>query len=357
MMKKSHLVLIKNEAVQAPLQRKNTMQRIHLVTLTALLLSPLAALHAQQPSSPSTATVRDRLWIFTVIAGGNNRKTETSPGGNKTHYIDDYAPGGSRMTPAEGAFWLGVPNLLFIRSEDNPPLPATETGRKKTSFEQYAISFQPLDRVVWSVVGAGGKGGMAELPAALSLAKDFPNIRGVFLDDFVLKPTRQPDGSMKGRPAMTLDELRQARAQIQATERPLEMWITLYTLEINPSKVGFKACEPPLANFLDQFDVLTLWTWNSNELPELEENLAALEKIAPKKARIALGLYLWDFYNKKPVPVDLMKHQCDLGLKWLKEGRIRDMIFLANTMLDVGMPSAEFAREWVKKNGDEKLNR
>jgi hypothetical protein len=156
---------------------------------------------------------------------------------------------------------------------------------------------------------------------------------------------------------MTLDELRQARAQIQATERPLEMWITLYTLEINPSKVGFKACEPPLANFLDQFDVLTLWTWNSDELPELEENLAALEKIAPKKARIALGLYLWDFVNKKPVSVDLMKHQCDLGLKWLKEGRISDMIFLANTMLDVGMPSAEFAREWVKKNGGEKLNR
>ncbi len=333
---------------------KRTLLKTAVTSLLSLACA--STLFAQAPS-PAT-TVRDHLWLFSVYAGGNNRKTESSPGGNTKHYIDDYAPGGSRMTPAEGAFWLGVPNLLFIRSEDNPPLPESEIGRKKTSFEQYAISFQPLDRVVWSVVGSGGKGGMAELPAALSLAKDFPNIRGVFLDDFVLKPTRQPDGSMLGRPAMELDELRQARAQINASGRPLEMWITLYTQEIKPSKAGaFKACEPPLANFLDQFDVLTLWTWNSAELAELEENLAALEKIAPKKARIALGLYLWDFYNKKPVPVELMKHQCDLGLKWLKEGRISDMIFLANTMLDVGMPSAEFAREWVKKNGGEKLNR
>jgi hypothetical protein len=31
------------------------------------------------------------------------------------------------------------------------------------------------------------------------------------------------------------------------------------------------------------------------------------------------------------------------------------MIFLANTVLDVGLPSAEFSRQWIKKNGSEKL--
>ena len=67
--------------------------------LLTLLLASLAA-HAQQ----TTTTVRDRLWIFTVIGGGNNKKSPDSPGGNTTHYIDDFAPGGSRMTPAEGAF-------------------------------------------------------------------------------------------------------------------------------------------------------------------------------------------------------------------------------------------------------------
>jgi hypothetical protein len=95
--------------------------------------------------------------------------------------------------------------------------------------------------------------------------------------------------------------------------------------EINPerkaSKKPYISCEPPLADFLGEFDVLTLWTWDSEEIPELEANLTALEKIGPKKARIS------------------------------------DMIFLANTMLDVGMPSADFSREWVKKYGAEKLDR
>ncbi len=37
----------------------------------ALLISPLATL-AQTPSTAS-GTVRDRLWIFTVVEGGNNK--------------------------------------------------------------------------------------------------------------------------------------------------------------------------------------------------------------------------------------------------------------------------------------------
>jgi len=331
-----------------------------LPLLLALLLTPLAAL-AQTPSTASES-VRDRLWIFTVVEGGNNKKSPASPNGNVKHYIDDFAPGGSRMTPAEGAFWLGVPNLLFIRSNNLPAVPADQVNRRKTSYQQYATSFQPLDRVVWSVVGGGGEGGMRELPATLSLAQEFPNIRGIFLDDFVRPiPRKKATDAHTGRPAMPLADLRRLREQTKTIGRPLDVWVTLYTHEINPERknkaIPYRSCEPPLADFLGDFDVLTLWTWDSAEIPELEANLLALEKIAPKKARIALGLYLWDFQNKKPVSVEMMKHQCDLGLKWLKEGRISEMIFLANTMLDVGMPSADFSRQWIKEHGGEKLAR
>ncbi len=297
---------------------------------------------------PARTTVRDRLWIFTVLAGGDNNSLER---GN--------VRGGSRMTQAEGAFWLNVPNLLLIRSGDEPPLPDGQEGRAKTSFEQYAISFQPLDRVVWSVVGSGGKGGMSELAPVLDLAKKFPNFTGIYLDDFIIDAKRQADGRIVGRPAIQPDELKRAREQMKVVGRPMDVWVTLYTHEINPSRKiaspGFRGCDPPLADFLDQFDVLTLWTWNSDELPVLEENLVALEKIAPKSTRIALGMYIWDFHNRKPVPVELMKHQCELGLKWLKEKRIHEMIFLANTVLDVGLPSAEFSRQWIAKVGKEPL--
>ncbi len=292
--------------------------------------------------------VRDRLWIFSVYPGSVDSYLELGD-----------VRGGSRMTPAEGAFWLGVPNLLLIREHETPRLPNLESWRAKTTFEQYAISFQPLDRVVWSVVGSGGKGGMNELPPVLALAKKYPNITGIYLDDFIIDAQKQPDGRLAGRPALQPVELKRARQQMKTVGRPMDVWVTLYTHEINPSRKiaapGFRGCEPPLASFLDMFDVLTLWTWNSDEIPLLEDNLAALEKITPQKARIALGLYIWDFHNRKPVPRDLMQLQCETGLKWLKAKRIQEMIFLGNMVLDVGLPSAEFARQWIAQVGSQSL--
>ena len=286
------------------------------------------------------STVRDHLWIFTVPAGLDNPSLEAGK-----------YRGGSRMTPAEGAFYLDIPNLLLIRSNNLPRLPDSERGRAKTSFQQYAISFRPLDRVVWSVVGSGGQGGMAELPYVLSLAKEFPNISGIYLDDFIIDRKKRADGRFVGRPALHPSELKTARQRLKSVGRPMDIWVTLYTHEVNPQHPGHIGCDPPLANFLDLFDVLTLWTWNANELPELETSLAALERIAPKRRRIALGMYIWDFPNSRPVPLELMQHQCELGLKWLKEKRIQELIFLANTVLDVGLPSAEFARNWIAKVG------
>ena len=90
-----------------------------------------------------------------------------------------------------------------------------------------------------------------------------------------------------------------------------------------------------------------LWTWKSDDLRDLEKNLARLEAAKPrsreaakprsreaakpKDTKIALGLYLWDYTGidekkkadptykfGKPVPLDLMVHQCSLGLKCSK---------------------------------------
>ncbi|MEY5006483.1 MAG: hypothetical protein RI969_1571 [Verrucomicrobiota bacterium] len=96
-----------------------------------------------------------------------------------------------------------------------------------------------------------------------------------------------------------------------------------------------------------------LWTWKSDDLRDLEKSLARLEAVKPKETRIALGLYLWDYTGidetkkadptyrfGKPTPPDLMELQCGLGLKWLKEGRVCDLVVLGNTHLDIGAPSA-----------------
>jgi hypothetical protein len=290
------------------------------------------------------STIRDHFWIFTC-----------PPGTDDNSLVRGNIRGGSRMTPAEGAFWLNVPNLLLIRVGEDPPLPETEKWRTKSSYEQYALSFQPLDRVVWSICGSGGRGSLKELPAVLDLSGKFPNITGVYLDDFIIDRKVTPDGRSVGRPALSVQELKTVREKLSSTGRRMEIWVTLYTELLLPDHPHAFSCDPPLTTFIDLFDVITLWTWNANDLHNLEKSLAGLEAVAPGTARIALGIYIWDYPNKRPVPADLMEYQCEQGLKWLKERRIHEMIFLANTVFDVGAPGADFVREWIAEVGKRKL--
>ena len=329
-----------------------------LLTLTALILT-LSTSQAQQ-AEPNT--VRDRLWLFGVPADGP-----------RLFYEGAGYRGGSRITPAEGAHWLGVPNLMFITQPWNqPPAMAREKAWKTvTTKEQYAISFQSLKRVQWAAVGSGGLGGLAEVPDIVTLAKDYPNITSIYLDDFVTRPyTKRADGTTVGTPAMTEAQLKSMRTQLGKAGRPMEVWTTIYTHEFDRKHPDFKDCEPPLADQMKHFDVVVLWTAKSADLRDLEKNLTLLESIKPKNCRIALGIYLWGYWDKdpakaddksyvmgRPVPLDLMEHQCGLGLKWLKEGRVSDLVILGLAGIDQGIPSAKWMRDWIKKHGGEKLGR
>lgn len=333
--------------MSTPNEHRGLSRRAILSTMAggAASLAFTTASNAAVPAAEAKPrpTVRDHLWIFTVPAGCDN-----------DWYENGNVRGGSRMTPAEGAFYLNIPNLILVRNQEQPTLPHSERWRAKTTFEQYATSFRPLDRVLWSVVGSGGRGGLAELGPVLQLAAKYPNISGIYLDDFIVD-TKPRNGKQIGRPALEPAQLQSARERMKALKRPMEVWVTLYSHELLAEHRHFRGCDPPLAEFLHLFDVLTLWTWWSDELKTLQQSLAALEAIAPKSAKIALGMYVWDFDGKKPVPLDLMKHQCDLALKWIHQKRIHEIIVLGNTGLDLGLPSAEFVRDWIARVSSQAL--
>jgi hypothetical protein len=277
------------------------------------------------------------------------------------------------MTPVEGAHWLGVPNLLFITQNHNRPKAMwfESKWKAKTTMDQWAISFESMKRVNWAAVGSSGGGGLKTVPDIVTLAKAYPNFTGIYLDDFVTRPyTKRADGTTVGTPAMTEAQLKSMRGQLGKVGRPMEVWTTIYTQEFDRKHPDFKDCEPPLMDQMKHFDVVVLWTAKSADLRDLEKNMALLESIKPKTCRIALGIYLWGYWDKdpakaddktyvmgQPVPLDLMEHQCSLGLKWLKEGRVSDLVILGLAGIDQGIPSAPWMRDWIKKHGDEKLNR
>lgn len=260
--------------------------------------------------------IRDRFWIWAHEAGSYATAFEL--------------PGISRMTPVEGAFYLGVPNIIMVRYNDKPAPP----------YYQYAIPFRPLKQVVWSIVGATGVTEQHDRAEVLKLAARFPNITGVIMDDFFQDPEA---GGM--RPAIALDELRNLRQELATPGRKLDLWAVLYTHQL----------AQPVGPYLELCDEVTFWTWEAKNLKDLESNFQKLERLVPSTNKV-LGCYMWDFGTARPMPTDLMRSQCELGLGWLQAGRIEGMIFLASPICDLELEAVEWTRRWIAEVGDERLS-
>jgi len=295
-----------------------TRRGIFRAAATGLAGVGLGELALAAPEPAREDTVRDRLWIFACAANS------------------DYPHIGRRslMTPAEGAFYLGVPNVIMVQSSKSE----APYGRLEPPFAQYTVALRPLKRVVWSVVGSGGFHAPEETKEVLELARSTPNFAGVMLDDFF---TNRKEGK---RAQWSVDELADVRRRLKQTNAKLDVFSTFYVTQF----------DLPLRDYLDLIDVVTLWTWKPEELKNLEANLERAEKAAPK-ARKMLGCYVVDYGKKQGVPVPLMKLQCETGLRWLRERRIEGIIFLGNTTMDLGFDSVEWTRQWIEKVGSAKV--
>jgi hypothetical protein len=265
------------------------------------------------------ATVRDRLWLWGHDAGAHN---------------DGWGlPGPSRITPAEAAFYLGIPNLIMVRYHGRPPLP----------FDRYTVPFRPLKRVVWSVVGAAGQTDAGERAHVLDLAGRRPNIVGLMLDDFFAgSPEQSSEGSAPA--ALTLNELRQLRGQLTVADRQLELWVVLYEHQLTAT----------LSPYLEMIDTITFWSWDVAGLPNLPSRFTVLEKLAPGAGKV-LGCYLWDYAGRRPMAMDLLQRQCAFGLEGLMTGRLDGLIFLASCLCDLELEAVEWVRRWIAEVADQPL--
>jgi len=267
-------------------------------------------------------TIRDSLWIWGQEAGCLHRYS------NNAWRL----PGTSRMTPAEGAYYMGVPNIMVVRFANQPAPP----------FRQHALPLRPLKRIVWSIVGDASStdnNRQPDLRDVIALGEDFPNLTGAIMDDFFRNNPEAP-----GR--YTPDQIEGFRSRLHAARRPLDLYVVLYTHDL----------ELPLQPYLDAVDVITFWTWHAKNLSALEDNFSRLERIAPGKRKM-LGLYMWDFGEGAPMPADAMEHQCLMGLEWLRTGRVEGLIFLATCIADLDLEAVEYARRFIAQVGEEPLVR
>jgi len=268
-------------------------------------------------------TVRDRLWLFA----------------SRPHDDDPYLAGPevsckwSRITPAEGAFMLGTPNLMMIES-DGIPVPFSKDAYG------YLESFCRLKKVLWSCTGSGGFRNGNEEEFICAVAEKYPNLCGGFMDDFAYDHNKARWRTEEEARSL----IREIRRGLEKASRPMELWATVYmeVLKRYPDDI----CDP--------LDVLTLWSRASAEPGEFLQNFEAMESRFPHK-RKALGLYLYDYTNRKGPDLQHFQAKCETALRLLKERRIEAMIFLTNCTMGIGLQTERWLREWLDRVGDEPL--
>ena len=178
------------------------------------------------------STVRDKLWLWSHVAGSYNGKYNL--------------PGKSRMTPAEASFYMGIPNVFMIHLAGQPEPP----------LEQYALAFEPVREVVWGIVAAGGHTNLQEREMVLYLAMKNPKISGVVMDDFFR-------GKAEGKLAsLTLEEVQALKQRLVKPGKKLDLWVVLYEHQL----------QAPITAHLKLCDVTQFWTWRAENLEQLDSN-------------------------------------------------------------------------------------
>ncbi len=263
-------------------------------------------------------TLRDRFWLWGQTPGSHHR--------HDTFRL----PGVNRMGPAEGARHFGIPNCCRVAMYESPMPP----------FDRDAAELRDLRRVVWSIVGAGGvtrnDDGWGDLDEVVRQAGMHANVSGGILDDF-LTPKR--------RALFPPERLREMRARLrEGAGRPLDLWVVCYEHELGE----------PIAAHLAECDVITFWTWQAENLRRLDENLERVAALTPGKRRLA-GCYFWDYGGRRPLTPDLMEHQCDRLYQAIRRGLIEGVVFCSNCTADIGLETADTARRWIARVGDERL--
>ncbi|HPX40029.1 MAG TPA: twin-arginine translocation signal domain-containing protein [Candidatus Hydrogenedentes bacterium] len=275
----------------------------------------VAAVTSQKSRAEARERVRDRMWLW-------------------SHHPGVYdgmfgLPRNSRITPVDAARYLGTPNIMFIRASGQPAYP----------FEAYAAAFKDVKRLQWSITGSAGATSREEREHALQLAASMPNITGLYMDDFFNFARQGQEASM------TVDEVKAIRDRMTIDGRRLELGIVVYTAD---------QFDDRMRPYLELCDAISLWSWSATELDGLEANFARLREIAPGK-HLQMGCYMWDYGPRQPMPLERIERQCALGLQWLREKRIRDMIFCGAHLCDQGLEAVEATRNWLARVGDQPL--
>jgi len=287
--------------------------------------SVLAGTLTRPPASrgntlPYDRTLRDRLWMWGHDAGSLK---------------NSYGIGtrGGDILPGEAIRYMGIPNVCMVRF----------TGTPHPPFDDYARQFAHARRLTWSFVDGDRNLTIEQKKQlALDLATKLPNFVGLDMDDFFLGDAVPKTDGGEAPAHLSASQVEEIHQELRTRSRQLDLSLVLYSRQLHPA----------IQRHLDIVDNVYFWTWRARDLEKLEENFAAYRKIAPAKPTL-LGIYMWDFGEKKPISLEMMEHQCRLGLQWLAKGEIEGLIFHCTPLCDMKLDAVEWSKDWIARHADD----
>ena len=272
-------------------------------------------------------TVRDKLWIFASRAHDDDIFFLRAKEQPKACW--------SRITPAEGAFMLGVPNMIMVES-DGVPCPYTEDAFG------YLESCCRIKKLLWSTTGSAGFRNGNEEEFIRDMAEKYPNICGAYFDDFHWDYKTK----LKRTEPETRELFSKVRKTIDNACRPMESWATVYVNQLKDHP----------QDFYDDLDGVIMWNIGKIDPDKVEDDFKQFEEYLPDK-KIMMGIYLINYNGGESlsVPDEVMEAQCELALRLLKEKRIEGIVFLTNCVMGIGLTSEYYVRNWIDKVGDIEL--
>ena len=312
------------------------MNRRHfLALLSALSCSGLSFSSAEEPKLPSAEgekakafpdydnTLQDRLWMW-----GHDSGQYDGPDG--VYNIPLSEP----ITMADAIRYMDIPNVCVIRG-----------GHPDA---EYRKQFKQVKRLTWNLSSGSNESYYSLRDYDFGLLDEMPNLIGFDLDDFfqnnvddVVEQTPQGERTVKPG-ALSLNELAELHKRVRTYSRPLDLRLVLYSFQLTPT----------MAPAIEFVDTVSFWTWSGSDLTALEGNFRKYREIAPSKPTL-LGIYMWNFGEKKPLEMRFMEHQLDTALRLFKEGEIEGLIFHCTPLCNKKLPAVEYCREWIRKHGKE----
>lgn len=257
--------------------------------------------------------LKDKLWNWGHLAGSHNAIMKYECNMDLTTFAKEYQ----------------IPNAFVI----------SYAGNIQPPYDNLAEELKSLREIKWSVLGDASTP-LPESPLGwtddvIEIAGKKKNITGGMVDDF-FSPKR-----LEKYPPEILEKMHQ---KLNNSEKNLDFWSVLYIAQL----------EENISKHIECFDGVSLWAWYQENIDKIEEYIAKFFKLTEGKRKM-LGIYTYDYGNRRPMEISRFKRQLEYYVELLKNGEIEGIIFCSGCIGDMDLETNKFLKEYIALHGDEEI--